>query len=82
MATHKTKVSNSKKTRQTCRSRRRCVQRPRVSPKNGISVPSFYKFKNRMPVTFTIGSRRLVSREAAARWRAEREAATEAEDAR
>jgi hypothetical protein len=43
-----------------------------------ISVQLFYKFKKTMPATFTIGKRVLISREAAARWRAEREAATAA----
>lgn len=48
-----------------------------------ISIQLFYKFQDEMPVTFTIGKRRLISREAAARWRAEREAAsaTDAADA-
>ncbi len=41
-----------------------------------ISVALFYKDKKRMPLTFNIGRRRLISREAAARWRAEREAVT------
>jgi hypothetical protein len=44
-----------------------------------ISVQMFYKFKAAMPATFRIGTRVLVSREAAARWRAEREQATAAE---
>jgi hypothetical protein len=39
-----------------------------------ISVQLFYKFENDMPNTFSVGKRRLISREAAARWRAEREA--------
>ena len=39
-----------------------------------ISPQLFYKFKNQMPVTFRVGTRVLISREAAARWRAEREA--------
>ncbi|WP_338689607.1 hypothetical protein V5279_26820 [Bradyrhizobium sp. 26S5] len=43
-----------------------------------ISVQLFYKFRDDMPATFNVGSRVLVSREAAARWRAEREAATAA----
>ncbi|WP_063618920.1 hypothetical protein [Bradyrhizobium sp. th.b2] len=42
--------------------------------KNNISLQTFYKFIKDMPETFTIGTRRLISREAAARWRAEREA--------
>jgi hypothetical protein len=44
-----------------------------------ISVPMFYKRPDLMPRTFNIGKRRLISREAAARWRAEREAASVAE---
>jgi hypothetical protein len=40
-----------------------------------ISVQAFYKFRDEMPETFNVGTRRLISREAAARWRAEREAA-------
>jgi hypothetical protein len=40
-----------------------------------ISPQLFYKFKNQMPVTFRVGTRVLVSKEAAARWRREREAA-------
>ena len=41
-----------------------------------ISVQVFYKFRHEMPATFRVGSRVLVSRESAARWRAAREAAT------
>ena len=40
-----------------------------------ISVQAFYKHADLMPDTFYVASRRLISREAAARWRAEREAA-------
>ncbi|QHO78642.1 hypothetical protein ACH79_06405 [Bradyrhizobium sp. CCBAU 051011] len=40
-----------------------------------LSVQLFYKLKDEMPRTFNIVKRRLISREAAARWRAEREAA-------
>lgn len=46
--------------------------------KHTISLQTFYKFIDEMPDTFTIGTRRLISREAAARWRAEREAASAA----
>jgi hypothetical protein len=42
-----------------------------------ISPQLFYKFKDQMPVTFRIGTRVLISRESAARWRAERAAKTE-----
>jgi hypothetical protein len=38
-----------------------------------ISPQLFYKFKTDMPVTFRGGTRVLISREAAARWRAQRE---------
>ena len=44
-----------------------------------ISVQAFYKHPHLMPDSFYVASRRLISREAAARWRAEREAATAAE---
>jgi hypothetical protein len=40
-----------------------------------ISVPLFYKLRDQMPVTFKIGNRTLISREAAERWRRAREAA-------
>ena len=45
--------------------------------RHSISVPLFYKLKaqGKGPVTFYAGVRQLVSREAAARWRAEREEA-------
>lgn len=43
--------------------------------KNRISVQLFYKHPDLMPDSFYVASRRLISREAAARWRAEREAA-------
>ena len=44
-----------------------------------ISPQLFYKFKAEMPVTFRIGTRVLISREAAARWRAQRERASKTE---
>ena len=40
-----------------------------------ISVQVFYKYPDLMPASFYVGSRRLISREAAARWRAQRETA-------
>jgi len=40
-----------------------------------ISVQLFYKFREQMPRTFNVGSRVLISREAAAAWRREREQA-------
>ena len=44
-----------------------------------ISPQLFYKLKPRglMPVTFNVGTRVLISREAAAAWRRERENATQ-----
>ena len=41
--------------------------------RHGISVQLFYKFKAEMPATFRVGTRVLISREAAAAWRRERE---------
>jgi hypothetical protein len=43
-----------------------------------ISVQLFYKLRQQMPATFRVGSRVLVSREAAAAWRREREQAADA----
>jgi hypothetical protein len=43
-----------------------------------ISVQLFYKLRPQMPVTFNVGNRRLISREAAAAWRREREQAADA----
>jgi hypothetical protein len=42
--------------------------------RHGISIQAFYKYEHEMPVTFRVGSRRLISREAAAAWRAAKEA--------
>jgi hypothetical protein len=42
--------------------------------RHGLSVASFYKFKDQMPATFSVGTRVLISREAAEMWRREREA--------
>ena len=46
-----------------------------------ISPQLFYKLKPKglMPVTFNVGTRVLISKEAAAAWRRAREAATQAE---
>ncbi len=41
-----------------------------------ISVQAFYKHSDLMPKSFYVGSRRLISREAAAAWRREREKAS------
>jgi hypothetical protein len=43
--------------------------------RHGISPQLFYKFRHEMPATFRVGSRVLISREAAAAWRHERETA-------
>ena len=43
-----------------------------------ISPQLFYKFKDQMPATFRIGTRVLISREAATACRRERERATKA----
>jgi hypothetical protein len=42
-----------------------------------ISVPLFYKNRNEMPRTFRVGTRVLISREAAAAWRRARENAAQ-----
>jgi len=46
--------------------------------RHGISPQLYYKLKPQglMPVTFRVGNRVLISREAAAAWRREREKAT------
>jgi len=44
--------------------------------RHGISIQLFYKYRDQMPITFKIGNRVLISKEAAAAWRREREAAT------
>ena len=41
--------------------------------RHGISVQLFYKCRAQMPATFRVGTRVLISKEAAARWRAARE---------
>jgi hypothetical protein len=46
--------------------------------RHGISLQLFYKLKNQMPVTMRVGTRVLISKEAAAAWRRERETATAA----
>ena len=43
-----------------------------------ISVQLFYKNRKQMPRTFKIGSRVLISKEAAAAWRRQREQAAQA----
>jgi hypothetical protein len=46
--------------------------------RHGISPQLFYKFKDEMPATFNVGTRVLISREAAVAWRRERERAAKA----
>ena len=41
--------------------------------RNRISPQLFYKWPELMPVSFLVATRRLITREAAARWREERE---------
>jgi len=41
-------------------------------------VQAFYKYRDLMPATFNVGTRVLISREAAAAWRRDREAAASA----
>jgi hypothetical protein len=41
--------------------------------RHGISVQVFYKRKTEMPATFRVGTRVLISKESAARWRTARE---------
>ena len=45
--------------------------------RHSISVPMFYKLQSqgKAPTTFSVGVRRLISREAAAAWRREQEEA-------
>jgi len=45
--------------------------------RNRISVQLFYKNRNQMPRTFHVGTRVLISREAAAAWRRARENAAQ-----
>lgn len=41
--------------------------------RNRFSVQAFYKHRSKMPKTFNIGTRVLISKEAAAEWRHEQE---------
>jgi hypothetical protein len=45
-----------------------------------ISVQLFYKNRKQMPRTFSVGARVLISKEAAAAWRRERETAAQADE--
>ena len=44
--------------------------------RNRVSTAMFYKTRSLMPRTFNVGKRVLITREAAAAWRREREAAS------
>jgi hypothetical protein len=44
--------------------------------RHGISPQLFYKFRKEMPATFNVGTRVLISKEAAAKWRRDRAAAS------
>jgi len=46
--------------------------------RHGFSPQLFYKFRQQMPATFNVGTRVLISKEAAAAWRREREKAATA----
>jgi hypothetical protein len=50
---------------------------PHFCKRHGISESMFFKLQNQglAPTTMTVGSRKLISIEAAAAWRREREAA-------
>jgi len=43
--------------------------------RNGISVQLYYKMREHMPPTFRVGGRVLISKDAAAAWRRQRETA-------
>ena len=47
--------------------------------RNRISVQLFYKYPDLMPASFYVAKRRLISREAAAKWRRAREKASAAD---
>jgi hypothetical protein len=49
---------------------------PEFCKRHGISPQLYYKFRSEMPISFTVGTRRLISKEAAAAWRRAREAET------
>lgn len=49
-----------------------CLSVVEFCVRNRISVQAFYKHRTKMPDTFRIGTRVLIGKEAAARWRAER----------
>jgi hypothetical protein len=49
--------------------------------KHRLSIQAFYKHRDLMPTTYCVGTRRFISRESAARWRAEREAAARSDTA-
>lgn len=46
-----------------------CLSIAEFCRRNSLSVQMFYKSPEEMPDTFRLGARRLITREAAARWR-------------
>ena len=51
-----------------------CLSIAEFCRRNSLSVQMFYKSPGEMPDTFRLGARRLITREAAARWRLARDA--------
>lgn len=51
-----------------------CLSIAEFCRRNSLSVQMFYKTPEEMPDTFRLGARRLITREAAARWRMARDA--------
>jgi hypothetical protein len=51
-----------------------CLSIAEFCRRNSLSVQMFYKSPGEMPDTFRLGARRLITREAAARWRMARDA--------
>lgn len=51
-----------------------CLSIAEFCRRNSMSVQMFYKTPGQMPETFRLGTRRLITREAAARWRLARDA--------
>ena len=51
-----------------------CLSIAEFCRRNSLSVQMFYKTPEEMPDTFRLGARRLITREAAARWRLAKDA--------
>jgi hypothetical protein len=51
-----------------------CLSIAEFCRRNSLSVQLFYKAPEEMPDTFRLGARRLITREAAERWRLARDA--------